>query len=441
MIVLALFLCVFFLSSACSQQLYHPGNGLKQATHLMNDGARLERRSDHLSYITPPSDPHKRVKITQQTHGKGPKPKPEKPPKSAVAVRETLVYHPFNYTFDYQRPTNATPNCTETDFKFGRWIPGAKHCGLAASYKTPISDSSMAPGAEFNLPTPYPFSDWCWLPHFCIHEVFSVEAFCRKLRGRIVYFVGDSLQYEWYVATMKQLEADSNYQKTSEVPNLQSDLGVVCANSSEYPSARIVYSCHDHIAVDGDLTPWDFIPAPDTPQRTCNRDWKVLAERFDILVLNKGAHFEPAEQSNPKTNATAHFLASYLAKDSNRRVYYRTTTLGHNYPSINAHPVVDLLLTEPQWRQGPLHVTLPSDKYHWNTFPRMSQETVSILSSVLLPRFQSQYKVLHVAEMAALRPDGHRCYSSHGGERCDGLHHFLPSVVDTQLFVLFNFLD
>jgi hypothetical protein len=370
----------------------------------------------------------------------------------------------------YVRPLNASPNCTATDFKYGRWIPGVKeNCGLAAIYKNDMHRyaSDFLPPVEIK---PYPFSDWCFIPHNCILDMFNIEGFCRKLRGRSILIAGDSLSHEFYGALFQQLELPpGHFQSQFDPPKLNEESSQIC---TQYPDfyknesmnatghiPRLIYLRNDHIHVKGSLSSWDKRShSPST--RVMNREWHRLADEFEILILNKGAHYVPPEESMKATQDTATFLHQYLSAKPNRLVIYRTTNQAQPFSSVYSHPNTSEMLTEPfYWtresiaehaeRIGMLKEAYEvySTNYHWDMYPIVNNYTVEVLSTMLKDFIPSkQFQVLHAAEMSTLRPDGQRCHlyvdekTKIEKEECDHLHHYLPSVVDMWIVVLYNLI-
>lgn len=214
-----------------------------------------------------------------------------------------------------------------------------------------------------------------------------------------------------------------------DLDNDNSTSGRICDDKG---GGRLEYIRSDQMSVT-DVVPWN---KPPNLKTVITRDWKAIASHFDILILNKGTHYLPEEVSKNDTRATAAFLRAFLSESPRKHVFYRTTPPGHPHCSGLSKINETLLLSEPTWLP-PLSASerhLFCDQYGYHKFPRMNEVTVSILKEMLPPW---QITVLYVAEMTALRPDGHRC--SENCTKCDVVHRYLPSsVADNWLRVLFH---
>jgi hypothetical protein len=240
--------------------------------------------------------------------------------------------------------------------------------------------------------------------------------------------VGDSIQHQFYVATMMQLEeVDSGLtQKDSQMTMKNASSGAICAGLG---GGRLVFIRNDQIAIRQEVynTVDNMNP------------WAVYAKNFDVLILNKGAHYVPYKTSTADTIATAMFLKRLTKEYPNIKIFYRTSSPGHPESSLyGSKAITTPLLTEPSsW----LNITSFSQyqryvlKYHWDSFATMNDVTISILHTFT---DKTKFSVLHVAEMTLLRPDGHRCAAT--GLCEDELHYYLPSVIDNWVVVLQNLL-
>lgn len=172
--------------------------------------------------------------------------------------------------------------CTEKMFKRGQWVHGASKCGLAAVYANPIRDSSLVPN-DTSISLPYPFSDWCWQPHNCSPDIFNVDAFCRRLRGRRILVVGDSVQHEFYVALFHQLQARGNHRNQHSLPHADDQNGLLCDGRG---GGRLEFVRSDQIAVSEKDVSSISTNTYTERRHIYNRDWKLLASDYSILLLN-----------------------------------------------------------------------------------------------------------------------------------------------------------
>jgi hypothetical protein len=242
--------------------------------------------------------------------------------------------------------------------------------------------------------------------------------------------VGDAVQYQFYVATFFQLEGEGEelplHFNTDTLDN--PGVGSLCDDKR---GGSLVFLRNDYIAVNQTTE----------GSRHILHNWTRLALEFDIIILSKAAYqgmsyYDSVQQSIE----TARFLQTLLVQRPDTRVIYRTTSPGHPHCSIDSKPITDPLLTEPMW----LNMTGMTEserqeyvvKLQWDRFSVVNEVTAAIFASFLPP---SQFSVLRAAELTALRPDGHRC-TRDKKKKCDELHYFLPSVVDSWVLLLQNTL-
>lgn len=335
--------------------------------------------------------------------------------------------------------SNNFSNCDVENLKRGQWVRGAeKHCGTAAIYPHPLLEGATFP-VDPNLPKPWPFSDWCWKPHECNLEKFSIKRFCEKLRGRSILVVGDSIQHQFYDSLFMQLDTPGQPMEQWYTENILDNpkSGSICENMG---GGRLHYVRCDQVSVTN-VVPWNTVQQRGS-KRVTNRDWKHVAHVFDFIVLSKGPHYVPVGESEADSRRTASWLKNLVEKqkkENNRNVYvfYRTAPTGSPHCSVDSKPNTTLLLTEPEWLpvSSPQDIATYKHDYHWDTFPHVNKVTVDIFKEALP---EGHFFPLHVAEMSVLRPDAHRCYQR--GEMCDELHYFLPSVVDDWVHSFFHFL-
>lgn len=348
--------------------------------------------------------------------------------------KENMKNHVENAT----TANDAFQPCHAEDMKYGRWVKGAHYCGLAAMYHHPLTEA-FTTSPRKGIP---PYADWCWQPHHCMMDKFSVDDFCAKLNGRSILVVGDSLQHQFYDALFMQLETPDQpmhqWYHQEILNNPQS--GSICKGKG---GGRLHYLRNDHFSVNNVMR-WNRKQSGD--QRITARDWKEVAHVFDFIILNKGAHYATLSESERVTRESGAWLQTFLDrqwKEHQKKVtiFYRTTPPGSPHCQYDSPVNTTLLLTVPEWfptidRNNVEDVNKYFHQYNWDSFPVVNNLTLSVLQEYL-PK--EQLIPLHVAEMTSLRPDTHRCYEPN--KPCDDeLHYFLPSVVDTWVHTFYHLM-
>lgn len=314
--------------------------------------------------------------------------------------------------------TKHTRQCKPDDYKYGQWIPGAtEHCGLLTSYA--LND------AKETRTQPYVYkgyNNWCWKPLHCKSEKFSAEAFCARLGSRKILMVGDSLQHLYYEALTSQLNPGAKTLKQEYnlglVRNGQG-IGSICNGSS-----RLVFIRNDQLRLKPDV-------------REHMHDWTEFAPKYEIIILNKAAHYVPLDVSERDSKETAAFLSQLLHSHPQHVVYYRTASAGHPQATTRSVPDTQILDKEPLWLNCTTEEQIVefTKNYHWDVFPAFNRLSLDIYQQHLGDT--GRFFPLHVAEMTVLRPDGHPVNEDETGDR---LHYLLPSVVDNWVMPLFNTL-
>lgn len=320
---------------------------------------------------------------------------------------------------DHPNTQQTARSCSAQDYRYGQWIPGAAQCGIKAQYDHPLTEKCTFRGSQ-KLTSPHHYADWCWKPFGCLNEPFSVKDFCRKLSGRGILIVGDSIQHQFYDALFMQLGTPGQPlgQWTLEPDIHKNTSGLICDGQG---GGRLVYLRNDQIAVT-DTTPLYARARKDVYRA----DWAAIAPMFGIIILNKGAHYIPNDALyKAETRTTANWLLKSI--DFNRtQVFFRDTPQGHPNATQTTVAINDTLLVAPDW--------IKEEHYEWSTFPRRNREAIEVFESILGPFVT----ILYVAHMTFNRPDGHRhdvCSDS-----LDNLHYLLPSVVDSWIQPLFNLM-
>ena len=78
----------------------------------------------------------------------------------------------------------------------------------------------------------------------------------------------------------------------------------------------------------------------------------------------------------------------------------------------------------------PTYLTKDNAPYNWEVFPERDEFTVNLFRNL------SNAIIMDVSPMTSLRPDGHRFTD----RIPDCLHYWLPSVIDSWAYLLYNIL-
>jgi hypothetical protein len=205
---------------------------------------------------------------------------------------------------------------------------------------------------------------------------------------------------------------------------------------------RLQYIRNDQVRADHN----DPLLRSDSNKHFFFRNWTQIAADFDILVLNKGAHFVHVEEHFiNETRRTAEFLrAHYLnvrrtsGLHNNTHVFFRTTPSGHPHASYSSTVNTSTIapfdpMTVDCGKEGGDEQYTYCYSYGWDRFRHRNRLAVDIFREYL----GSSLTVMDVAPMTYLRPDGHHCDEEKCGDR---LHYFLPSVVDGWVQMFYNLL-
>lgn len=314
---------------------------------------------------------------------------------------------------------NNNKRCLPDDYRYGQWIEGAQdNCGLLTDYNEP---EPIGTNRKINpvILQYQGFSNWCWKPLHCHSEAFNREVFCRRLAGRNILMVGDSLQHLFYLALKMQLDPSGKVMAhdCNDDCLVTSKDKFICGGNS-----TLVYRSNVQLRLE--------------PQQGLT--WHHLAKQSDIVILNKAAHHVPFEVFEKDTKETAIYLARLMAIKPSMIVFYRTSSPGHAKATNESRPDTAVLRTEPLWLNLSGTTAAEEDMFVkgflWDSFPVKNRIASDIFSTYLgLTRFIP----LHVAEMTVLRPDGHLVLPA---KSYDGLHYYLPSVVDNWVLPLYNLL-
>jgi hypothetical protein len=288
-------------------------------------------------------------------------------------------------------------SCTADEIRFGKWIPNASNCGLLNKYLHPLTAYQETPANEDMMKVlgwpvngPWPFSDWCWVPTGCEYTRFSREKFCKKLNGKDILFVGDSLQHQFFEALYMQLNLPGSPQHQWYTLPLLNERkgGEIC---EDLGGGRFAFLRNDQVAVEGNVN-WNESGQPH------NRDWTQVLQHYDYVVLNKGAHYIASEpEFIDTTNKTAYLLrdqfilghTSYrnATEIGRRHVFYRTAAPGHWFAHANSSADQSTLTEKPIFQCPPDNRSAEyhhfCNEFHWDKYYERNDLAVDIFRRAL----------------------------------------------------------
>jgi GDSL/SGNH-like Acyl-Esterase family found in Pmr5 and Cas1p len=143
-----------------------------------------------------------------------------------------------------------------------------------------------------------------------------VGEFCRKLRGRGVLVVGDSISHQFYDALWMQLDAPGQPWEDMWhwVDDIKNPSRVqVCAGRG---GGKVAYLRNDQVAVT------DCVSLREKIKTTRPKhDWISVTSRFDVIVLSKGAHVVDDEgMFRRETEETARWVKKFVSGKPGREV-------------------------------------------------------------------------------------------------------------------------
>jgi hypothetical protein len=231
--------------------------------------------------------------------------------------------------------------------------------------------------------------------------------FCGVLRGRSVLVLGDSLSRQFHVALQDLAQRIKRTPKGGKKEGLCPGNGrgkpcgghTLCTGSGSGGghAATMVFRRSDHLRLNVTKFSWSH------SENAIHEPWQGLMgrQRFDVVVLNRGAHFQHDAQYMAGWRAVLRWLRGHYP---NTLVIVRNTPHGHKNCAGHSVP-----LPSP-----PPTGDLP---YNWDKFPRQNRK----LGEMVAAEFPGVV-LLDVATPTSMRPDMHRLGSA--GKDC--LHYREP---------------
>eukprot|EP00980_Cylindrotheca_fusiformis_P000329 scaffold80_cov115-Cylindrotheca_fusiformis.AAC.1 len=210
-----------------------------------------------------------------------------RPPRLFLPAVSTFVCLLFGYrlVFDVYGEGNSSiqtkakvsqhemPFCNRSQLQQGRWVE---------SNVTPVYDlhNEECYNSEYNATDSYDWEPHDYRRRSCLFEPWDAAKFCALLNGAPILFVGDSLSYEQFVTLVNSLggktkKVEQIVSRTKKITIVQS----VCNHHQTF----VMFRRDDSLS----------------------RLGRYLKETFPVvLVLNRGAHYEPDEKLLPDLERT-----------------------------------------------------------------------------------------------------------------------------------------
>ena len=328
-------------------------------------------------------------------------------------------------------------HCNSTSMVFGRWVKGlvldsnatkTSSCGLLTDYEL------VENGANHTLRAP-DISKYCWKPHDCILHSFSVRHFCHLTMNHSILIIGDSTQYMFFQALIKQIN-----------PNIQpaSQWEPTAFHRICNTTMKLKYLRNDHLM-------------PDMNGRL-SLNWKLWINDYDIILVNTGSHINEYKEFLRWTEYAA-VEFSKKVNGTNKLFVYRTTAQPHPYCSPSDQADLRPIHNYNDVHFAELDEDSPYNEFKWYLIPSREKKIIKLFERNIAPQ---NFELFDIAPMTSLRKDGYVVFSlpfflvtslilslyllrsllhniSHRAPG-DCLHFYLPSVIDSWVQLFFNIL-
>jgi hypothetical protein len=228
---------------------------------------------------------------------------------------------------------------------------------------------------------------WHWVGPEVAHG-FDVDKWCDA--DMDVLMVGDSLMLQTYYALLAQLGAIDVIPRPT--PSDQNTSHVVCGGKSRIHFVRNVWLLQNER------------PVP-TRGHTVLVPWAHLLDKFDVVLVNQGAHVLPAPEYERNVRGALRLLAG-----SRGRGFFLGMPPGYPHCELYGAPTAPPDLTHAPYR--------------WEVIPLRNEVTRGWTRGLPVG-------YIDLATMAMLRGDAHV-----GPQDC--LHYVMPGVHDWWALVLYN---
>lgn len=230
--------------------------------------------------------------------------------------------------------------------------------------------------------------------------LWSTKHLCNILSNKSILFIGDSLSEEFYLTFLSAMNYASICYPSYEIKH---PIVIYCSKDSNtnkkiYSKIRVSNIRNDYLSINS------------------SSHWidKLKLYEVNILILNKGLHYQPTELFLYEMNQTFYYLNTYYPNIS---IIWRNTFVGHiNYQQYFTSQPLKYKINDYE------DSSIPQD-YHYQEILNQN-----ILMYELIQKSYPNVIYLDIESTTSLRRDG----------LLDYVHYCIPGVIDNWVRLLYN---
>lgn len=242
-----------------------------------------------------------------------------------------------------------------------------------------------------------------WQPESCDLAPFDRKELCRRLDGKTIGFIGDSLQQQFKSSLAGLMLGHLPNKKATNPPVNKTKKGLeLCPTDDDNQhSVTMVFRR------------WDKYQGSQE-----DRDTLIdIAQRSDYLLINWGVHYQPWAEMENATKDFINVLEEHWQPPQKKpeRLFWRSTVVAHMHCEDSTAPLGS---TENPFKGN--------ETYHQGDILRQDLELVRPL---LRGSTKLDATFLDIRKSMLLRTDGHRVVGHNGKKDC--LHYCKPGPTDS----------
>eukprot|EP00980_Cylindrotheca_fusiformis_P023898 scaffold11151_cov95-Cylindrotheca_fusiformis.AAC.1 len=266
------------------------------------------------------------------------------------------------------------PFCNRSQLQRGRWVE---------SNVTPAYDlhNEVCNNSDYNAMDSYDWEPQDHRHRSCLFQPWDAAKFCSLLKGAPILFVGDSLTFEHYMTLVNGVGGTTK--KAQQMVSFRRQITIVQSVCDHHQTFLMFHR-------DDDLS----------------RLGHHLNDTFPVvLVLNRGAHYEPDEKLLLDIEKTFLEVEAWQQQCKEYGIkchfFWRTTVPGHPDCRNFTEPVNNLTLMEELVEY--VTKTGIEKNYHWPEFKHQNELVLNKLEN----KTNLDYQVIDAYYSNILRPDQH----------------------------------